>query len=114
VRTDARLALCIVMSDTEAITDARWAIGHSRITQILQSELAESERQTLVADRERWKSLGTGRHLDDYLQFITGLMIRRRLAMRMAHTNRPIGSSTTKRSTSCCNTTASSTRRSRR
>jgi hypothetical protein len=58
---------------------------------IKQSELTQSERAVLEADRERWKRMGTGSHLDDWLAFYPGLMLRRYLAMKLAHTNRPKG-----------------------
>ncbi|MGA8294286.1 MAG: hypothetical protein WB820_17705 [Rhodoplanes sp.] len=45
----------------------------------------------LVADRERWKHMGRGGHLDDWLAYGSGLMIRRRLAMRLAYVNRSEG-----------------------
>ena len=35
--------------------------------------------------------MGAGGHLDDWLAYQPGLMIRRRLAMRMAFTNKPEG-----------------------
>ena len=35
--------------------------------------------------------MGAGGHLDDWLAYQPGLMIRRRLAMRLAFTNKPEG-----------------------
>ncbi len=61
------------------------------IDSIAQTELTASERDVLAQDRERWSRLGAGAHLDDWLSFGPGLMIRRRLAMRIAHTNKPEG-----------------------
>jgi hypothetical protein len=61
------------------------------IEQIKQSELTIGEREVLERDRERYKKLGAGAHLDEWLEFYPGLDIRRRLAMRMAHTNQPQG-----------------------
>ncbi len=58
---------------------------------IEQTELTASERDVLAQDRERWSRLGLGAHLDDWLSFGPGLMIRRRLAMNLAHTNKPEG-----------------------
>lgn len=54
-------------------------------------ELTASERAVVSEDSERWKRLGAGQHLDDWLAFAPGLMIRRRMAMRMAHANKPEG-----------------------
>jgi hypothetical protein len=62
-----------------------------RIANILQAELTEHDRKILIEDTERSKRLGAGQHLDDHLAFIPGLQIRRRLAMRLAHSNAPIG-----------------------
>src|SRR5262249_7441976 len=45
----------------------------------------------LAADADRWKRMGAGAHLNDWLNFYDGLAIRRRLAMRLAHTNQPAG-----------------------
>lgn len=61
------------------------------IDTIKQTELTASEREVLAADRERWLHMGGGGHLDDWLAYGPGLMIRRRLAMRLAYTNRPEG-----------------------
>ncbi len=61
------------------------------IDTIEQTELTASERGVLADDRERWSRLGAGAHLDDWLAFGPGLTIRRRLAMRIAHTNKPAG-----------------------
>jgi len=35
--------------------------------------------------------MGSGAHLDDWLAYGPGLLIRRRLAMRIAYVNRPEG-----------------------
>jgi hypothetical protein len=61
------------------------------IDEIEQRDLIQSERDVLAEDRKRWKLMGAGAHLDDWLAYGPGLMIRRRLAMRMAFTNRPEG-----------------------
>lgn len=58
---------------------------------IKQTELTPSERDVLDADRKRWHHMGGGGHLDDWLAYGPGLMIRRRLAMKLAYTNRPEG-----------------------
>jgi hypothetical protein len=63
----------------------------SDIQNIRQTDLTPSEREILAADIERWKRLGAGAHLDDWLAFGPGLMIRRRLAMNLANTNEPVG-----------------------
>jgi hypothetical protein len=58
---------------------------------ILQEELTEDERNILAQDGERWKRMGAGQHLDDWLSFGPGQLIRRTSAMKVAHTNRPEG-----------------------
>jgi hypothetical protein len=62
-----------------------------QIDTIKQNELTASERTVLAEDRERWKRMGAGAHLDDWLAYGNGLMIRRRMAMRIAYVNRPEG-----------------------
>src|SRR6478736_1733737 len=62
-----------------------------QIESIKQTDLTQSEREVLKEDGERWKRIGGGSHLDEWLSFLPGLMIRRTLAMRIAHTNQPIG-----------------------
>jgi len=61
------------------------------VDDIQQAELIASEREVLAKDRARWKKLGAGAHLDEWLEFGPGLMIRRRLAMKLANTNKPEG-----------------------
>jgi hypothetical protein len=63
---------------------------HSELDRVAR-ELTAGERDVLADDIARWKRMGAGSHLDEWLAFGTGLMIRRRLAMRMAYTNRPEG-----------------------
>jgi hypothetical protein len=58
---------------------------------IKQSELTAGEREVLANDRVRWKRMGGGAHLDEWLAYGPGLMIRRRLAMRVAFVNQPEG-----------------------
>lgn len=58
---------------------------------IAQSELTASERTVLAEDRARWERMGGGAHLDDWLAYGPGLLIRRRLAMKLGHVNRPEG-----------------------
>ncbi len=71
--------------------DDRGRITAMTIDDIEQSELTASERQVLAEDRARWKRMGAGAHLDEWLAYGPGLMIRRRLAMKICHTNRPEG-----------------------
>lgn len=54
-------------------------------------ELRQDEREVLDRDRERWRKMGQGAHLDDWLDLYPGLIIRRRLAMKIAHVNKPEG-----------------------
>jgi hypothetical protein len=70
--------------------------GHRRtiamtIDDAKQSELTQGERDVLKADTERWQRMGGGAHLDEWLAYYPGLAIRRRLAMKLAHSNRPEG-----------------------
>jgi hypothetical protein len=58
---------------------------------IKQSDLTQSERDVLREDAARWKRMGAGSHLDDWLAYYPGLAIRRRLAMRLAFVNKPEG-----------------------
>jgi len=58
---------------------------------IRQTELTANEREVLTRDSERWRRMGAGAHLNDWLAYGDGLMIRRRLAMKIAHVNRPEG-----------------------
>jgi hypothetical protein len=66
------------------------------IDEIEQRDLIQSERDVLAEDRKRWKHMGAGAHLDDWLAYGPGLLIRRRLAMRIAHKNLPEGRGYTK------------------
>jgi hypothetical protein len=61
------------------------------IATIIQTDLTSNERDVLLADQERWMRMGAGAHLDDWLAYNDGLQIRRRLAMHVAHANRPKG-----------------------
>jgi hypothetical protein len=61
------------------------------INDIKQTDLTPSELEVLKHDTERWKKMGAGAHLDDWLAYGPGEMIRRRLAMRIATVNRPEG-----------------------
>lgn len=58
---------------------------------IKQTDLSQSERDLLKEDGTRWKRMGDGAHLEDWLAYYPGLAIRRTLAMKLAHTNRPEG-----------------------
>jgi len=55
------------------------------------ANLTQSELGVLAGDRERWKRMGAGAHLDDWLAYGPGLMLRRSMAMRIAFVNRPEG-----------------------
>ena len=61
------------------------------IEEIKKTDLTANERNTLADDAERWKRMGAGAHLQDWLNFYPGLDIRRRLAMKLNHTNQPAG-----------------------
>jgi len=61
------------------------------ITAIKETELSASEREVLEQDHSRLARLGGGAHLDEWMEFHPGLVIRRHLAMRIAFTNRPEG-----------------------
>lgn len=61
------------------------------IENIKRDELTASEREVLEEDKKRWRRMGTGAHLDEWLAYGPGIAIRRRLAMRLAVTNRPEG-----------------------
>src|SRR6516225_6780098 len=61
------------------------------IEDIKRTDLTQNERDILAADTDRWKRMGAGAHLNDWLSFYDGLAIRRRLAMRLAWTNQPVG-----------------------
>src|SRR6478672_8735402 len=63
----------------------------TQIDDIKHKELTPSEYEVLSRDKERWQRMGAGGHLDDWLAYQPGLMIRRRLAMRLAFTNKPEG-----------------------
>ena len=58
---------------------------------IKRTELTQSEREVLTQDSERWKQMGSGAHLDQWLAYGPGQAIRRHLAMKIAYTNRPEG-----------------------
>jgi hypothetical protein len=62
-----------------------------QVDDIKHKELTPSEYEVLSRDKERWQRMGAGGHLDDWLAYQPGLTIRRRLAMRMAFTNKPEG-----------------------
>lgn len=57
----------------------------------LHEALSPSDREILAADRKRWKRLGAGAHLDDWMAFGPGLLLRRQMAMKIAKTNEPQG-----------------------
>jgi hypothetical protein len=62
-----------------------------QIDAIKLKDLTQSEREVLKEDAARWKRMGAGSHLDEWLSYQPGLEIRRRLAMRIAFTNKPDG-----------------------
>jgi hypothetical protein len=55
------------------------------------ANLTQSERGVLAQDKERWIRMGAGAHLDDWLAYGAGLLLRRRMGMHMANTNAPEG-----------------------
>ena len=61
------------------------------IEEIKQKELSPEERDVLSEDAARWTRMGAGSHLDDWLAYQPGLGIRRKLAMQVAHVNKPKG-----------------------
>jgi hypothetical protein len=69
----------------------RRRITDMELESIEQQELTASERTVLAEDRKRWQRMGAGSHLDEWLSFGPGLMIRRHLAMKLAHVNKPEG-----------------------
>jgi hypothetical protein len=71
--------------------DERWKGTIAMKVEIEHEQLTASERNVLAEDGARWKRLGNGAHLDDWLAFGPGLMIRRRMAMRIAFVNKPEG-----------------------
>jgi hypothetical protein len=71
--------------------DDRKGIIAMTLETIKKSDLTPSERDILAADRERWARMGAGSHLEDWLAYGPGLMIRRRLAMKAAASNAPEG-----------------------
>jgi hypothetical protein len=53
--------------------------------------LESGQRKILAADRERWKHMGAGAHLSDWLAFLPGMLLRQEMALRIAGTNRREG-----------------------
>ena len=53
--------------------------------------LESGQRKILAADRERWKHMGAGAHLSDWLAFLPGMLLRQQMALRIAGTNRREG-----------------------
>ena len=62
-----------------------------QVDDIKQKELTQSERDVLKEDATRWHSMGAGGSSRRLARLLAGLAIRRRLAMRMAFTNKPEG-----------------------
>lgn len=61
------------------------------IEDIKRTDLTQAERDVLKEDGVRWKRMGNAGHLYDWMAYYPGLSIRRRLAMKLAWTNRPEG-----------------------
>ena len=53
--------------------------------------LESEQREILAADRRRWKHMGAGGHLSDWMAFLPGMELRRAMAMKIAGTNKPEG-----------------------
>jgi hypothetical protein len=53
--------------------------------------LTEDQRAILASDRVRWQRMAAGAHLDDWLSFGPGQLIRRSQAMQRTGTNKPEG-----------------------
>jgi hypothetical protein len=62
-----------------------------QVEKFVQTDTTTGEREMFERDRERIKHIGTGSHLNEWLEFGPGMLCRRTLAMRMAHTNSPQG-----------------------
>jgi hypothetical protein len=71
--------------------DERWKGTVAMKVEIEHEQLADGERKVLAGDAERWKRMGAGAHLDDWLAYGPGLLMRRRMAMRIAYVNQPEG-----------------------
>ena len=54
-----------------------------QIDAIKHTDLTQSERDVLKDDATRWRRMGAGGHLDDWLAYQSGLEIRRRPALRL-------------------------------
>ena len=57
----------------------------------IQDLLESEQREILAADRKRWKNMGAGGHLSDWMAFLPGLELRRAMAMKIAGTDKPEG-----------------------
>ena len=55
------------------------------------TQLTQSQQDLLAEDRERWQHMSKGAHLDDWLAYGPGFMLRRHIAQRIAHVNQPKG-----------------------
>jgi hypothetical protein len=62
------------------------------IEDIKRNELTPDEQAILAEDKLRWARMGAGGHLDDWLAYQPGLVIRRRMALKLAYTPKPEGS----------------------
>jgi hypothetical protein len=57
----------------------------------LHDSLESGQREILAEDRKRWKRIGAGGHLSDWMAFLPGMELRRAMAMKIAGTNKPEG-----------------------
>jgi hypothetical protein len=56
-----------------------------------ETELTPGQLELFAEDRERWAHISGGGHLEDWLAFGPGMVLRRTLAMGRAGTNKPEG-----------------------
>ncbi len=68
----------------------RWRVLAMPIRSVHDS-LESDQREILAADRKRWKHMGAGGHLSDWMAFLPGMELRRAMAMKIARTNKPEG-----------------------
>jgi hypothetical protein len=57
----------------------------------IQDLLESEQREILAAYRKRWKNMGVGGHLSDWMAFLPGMELRRAIAMKIAGTDKPEG-----------------------
>ena len=75
----------------------RWRVLAMPIRSVHDS-LESDQREILAADRKRWKHMGAGGHLSDWMAFLPGMELRRAMAMKIAGTNKPGGQGLHRRS----------------